>query len=254
MSIWFVLWVLLSLALLYFMGWTLLILFKQKKAWRAYAKKHKLRYISRQLLGTPEISGAMGDYTINMFPSEHISPDARGSRKLTAIEIQLSTMLPVEAGVANGGMVEVVQGFGFKEEMRPDHKDWDKSYIASADSKAVLDEYLTKERLDALLSLMKVDNSWVILVFRGETALLRFDTPDPLPLPKKIDALTKQMLKAAAALELKDGESGRLKAKKARKRQKEAAIEVDEDALDTGLSLEEDGAPDDDQGEEKPST
>ena len=67
LSIWLVLWIVLSLALLFFLGWTLTILLKQKKAWRAYAKKHKLRYRSQQMFGVPEVSGAMGDYTVNIF-------------------------------------------------------------------------------------------------------------------------------------------------------------------------------------------
>ena len=44
MNIWFVLWLLLSAALLYFTGWTFLILQKQKRAWRVFATKYKLRY------------------------------------------------------------------------------------------------------------------------------------------------------------------------------------------------------------------
>ncbi len=241
LSIWFVLWLLLSLVLIYFFGWTLFILLKQKKAWKAYAVKNNLRYSTKKVLSSPEISGALGDYTVNLFTGEHMAEDARSSRKLTAVEIQLSSTLPVEAGIANGEMISFIQKFCFKEEMRPKYKDWDNSYIASSDDKVILEKYLTKERFEALMSLMKVKNAWTLLAFRKDISLLRFDTPDPLLSVKKIDSLVNQMLKTAAILELKDGEAEHLKSKQSNKQQKEGTLDIDENEIDAGdLSLEED--------------
>jgi phosphoglucomutase len=50
-SIWFYLWLLLSGGLLFFMGWTMLILFRQKKAWKQFAARHKLRYKADAMMG-----------------------------------------------------------------------------------------------------------------------------------------------------------------------------------------------------------
>jgi hypothetical protein len=34
---------------------------------------------------------------------------------------------------------------------------------------------------------MKIRNGWVILIFRADTFLLRFDTPDPLETQQKLE-------------------------------------------------------------------
>ena len=169
MSIWFFIWLALSGALLYFLFWTLYILFRQKRAWRLYAQKMKLRYNPRQMVESPEISGLVYGYTASMFAGEHASADTRGTRKLTAIEIHLSSRAPFDAGVASGGMVNIVRVLGLKEEMRPQSSEWHESWIASASDVRALEAYLTPERLTALVSLMKMKNAWVILIFRGDT-------------------------------------------------------------------------------------
>lgn len=252
MSIWFLLWLLLSAGLIYFLGWTLYILYRQKKAWKGYAKRHKLRYRSAQMLSAPEVSGTIGDYTVSLFTGEHVSEDVRRSRRLTAIEVQLSSVMPVEGGIASGGMVDLIRQMGFKEEYRPKHPGWDKSFIASSASRPVLEAYLIPERLDVLTKLMKVKNSWVILIFREDTMLLRFDTPDALDSVQKIDRIVKKMVEAAKILELGSGEGGRLKSEQTKKREKEVSLQVDEADLEAaGLQLEDDAAVKESSEEDK---
>lgn len=240
MSIWFFIWLLLSGALIYFMGWNAFILYRQKRAWKSYAGAHKLRYRSPTLFAAPEMNGTAGDYTVSLFTGEHMSPDMRGSRKLTAIEIQLSSRFPLAGGVASGGMVDVIQGMGFKEEINPNHPEWDKAWIARAENRNVLKEYLSAERLAALVSLMKIRNAWVIFIFQDNMMLLRFDTPDPLDSAKKLNYIIKKMTETAKILELKSGESSRLKTYEATKSAKEVTLKVEEENFDGDLSLEED--------------
>jgi hypothetical protein len=240
-SIWIFLWLFLSAALLYFMGWTVYIVFRQKQVWGAYARKHKLRYKDKGFWESPEIGGSIHGYTVGVFVGEHLAEDARKTRKLTAVEVQLSSTMPIEGGVASGGLVSVLQGMTFKEEMRPEHKNWDKSYIASASDKAVLEAYLTPKRLDALTELMAIKNVWIILVFRGDIMLLRMDTPDPMDKAKNLDLALNKMIAAARVLELESGEVGFLKSEQAKKRSQHVALSVDgEDLIVTGLQLEDD--------------
>ncbi|MGB0719143.1 MAG: hypothetical protein ACPGRX_01635 [Bdellovibrionales bacterium] len=243
MSLWFILWLLMSLALLSFMGWTFVILMRQKQAWKTYAAKRKLRFKSLAFTAVPEMSGTIGDHTISFFSSEHANVNARGSRKLTAIEINLNSRMPTFGGVASGGMVPIMKELNLKQEYRPKHKAWNKSYIAAANNRAVLQAYLTDARVGALCDVMAVKNAWVILIFRDESMLLRVDTPDPLDSPAKIDALVKQMLATAEVLELKKGESEILKSEAVQSVVKSAGLEIDEAAFDApiGLELEEAG-------------
>jgi len=241
LNIWLILWGVLALSLLGFLVWTLVILMRQKRAWSLYAEKRKLRYKSTSFMDVPEIKGVLGEHGINVFESEHVTPDARSVRKLTAIEVNLNSDMPIDGGIASGGLIPIMETLNFKQEYVPKFKAWKKSYVARADSKSVLEAYLSDERLKALCELMKIKNSWIILVFKEDAMLLRIDIADPLHSPKRLDALVKKMLKAAQALELKSGESKRLKAASVKEDSKNVALELDDDVLDSsGLTLEGD--------------
>lgn len=225
-----------------FMVWTFSILMRQKKTWALYAKKKKLRYTSNALFDSPSISGVMGDHAVSLFASEHFSEDARGSRKLTAIEVNLNSVMPVGGGIASGGMIPILKTVQFKTEFLPKYKKWKKSYIACSDNKSIASEYLNDERARALCDLMKIENSWVILIFKDDAMLLRVDTPEPLHDPKELDKIIKKMVAVAEVLELKKGELKRLKSVEVKSASQGIELEVDDEELDapSALSLEDD--------------
>lgn len=210
--VWFFLWLILSALLLGFLGWTLLIFYRQKRAWRAFATRRKLRYRSDRIMASPTINGTIEGRTISFFIGEHMAVDARSSRKMSAIEVHLLSKLPFEGGIASGGMVPIVQGIRFKDEYRPENPEWSKDYIAAGSSSLALQAYMTPERIAALTALMRIKHGWVTFVFRGDMALLRFDTPDPLDSEEKLSKMAKKMIEVAGLLELKKGEEGVLKA------------------------------------------
>lgn len=253
MSFWIIVWLLISVTLLFFLGWTIFILMKQKNTWKKYAATHKLRYKPNSFFQAPDMNGLVDTHSVSLFMGEHSGADARFSRKMTAIEIPLSSAMPVSGAIASGGMVEIVRGLGHKEEHRPKYKGWDKSYVASGESGGAIGAYLTDERLKVLTDLFKVKNAWSILIFKDDVFLLRVDTPDPLFTDKALDGLLKQMVKAAQVLELKKGESGRLKEEMVKRSSDSIALQVDDDVLEnSGLSLEDDDQPE--EAAEKPST
>lgn len=202
------------------------------------------------------MDGVVDDYKMSFFSSEHVSYDVRGSRSLTAIEITLNSVFPVDGAIASGGMVPLVKALEFKSESRPKYEKWNKSYIASADNKFVLNAYLTDERLDVLTRLMKVKNAWIIFIFKNDTMLLRVDIADPLTSPEQLEKMKEMMVKAGQILELKKGESKRLKSEETRSDAKDISLEVDEEELEkvSALQLEEDHEGDDSEevAEEKP--
>lgn len=238
MTFWWILWFFLSLFLLSFLGWTLYILFSQKSVWKKFAQKHKLRYQGNALMDMPSMDGTMGGYRVNLFSSEHVLEEVRGSRKLTAIEVSLNSTMPIDGAVANGGMVNFVKALEFKTEGRPKHEKWSQSYIAVGDSKLALLKYLSDERLEALCDLMKVKNAWLIFIFRKNKMLLRIDTPNPLSDTKNLEELIQQMLKAAAVLELGKGEGAILQAEASKTEAREDAGILDGSAVSTGITLE----------------
>lgn len=241
MSFWFLLWVMISACLLGFLFWTILILMTQKKVWKNYAEKHKLRYKPNNFFDAPDMNGIIDTHSISLFSGEHSLPGERYTRKMTSMEIQLASKMPIDGGMASGGFVDIIEKLGFKEELEPQHSAWKKSYIASADNKSVFDSFLTKERLDALLSLMKVEKFWVIFIFKEDTTLLRLDVSDPLGAYGKLDKIVKALIKVAQTLELRDGEADRLKLEVKKRPKSEVSIEFKDDEIDDiGLQLEED--------------
>lgn len=252
MSLWVALWVLLAVALLGFLGWTVLLLLRQKKTWKAFAAKHKLRYQAKAFMETPEMDGTIDGYKVSFFSGEHITQDVRGSRRLMAIEINLNSVMPIEGGIASGGMVRLVRALEFKAEVRPDHKDWDEHYIAAGDDRGALAAYLTPARIEALCKLMKLKNAWAVLVFKNDVTLLRVDTPNPLASMEYLDGVTKLMLKAAALLELKDGEAKTIEAARGRNEGKDKPVTLKDQDLNepVGLELEEEPAEETPEPEE----
>jgi hypothetical protein len=242
-NIWFIVWLLLSGSLVFFAGWTVYILYMQKKSWRDFAKKNQLRFTSGRYFSSPEINGTVDGYTIGVFSSEHISQDVRGSRRLTAIEVGLQSRLPFAGSVGSGGMVGLVQRQSYSDEVRPDHKSWSTAYVARAASGQALESYLNPARIEALTSLMKMKNAWVIFIFQTKDTLLRIDTPDPLDKPEKIEKAVRKMIEVAKALELESGEKEILEktATEARRKPKTKALDAkDIEVSPPTFELEED--------------
>lgn len=230
MNIWFVLWLVLSGALLYFTAWTFLILQKQKKAWQVFAKKYKLRFTPGSMMESPTINGLIDGYTVGILVGTHASSDERRARKLSAVEVTLHGTLPAEGVLASADMVAIAQDINLKTEVKPDHPDWKDEYIATTSKKPVIDKYLTRERLDHLTGLMKIKSAAVILIFREDIMLLRFDTPDPLDTPQKLDKLVKKVIEAAKVLEPEEALPKEKRVKKQDEEPEEAQGEKDDDA------------------------
>ncbi len=253
MSIWFFLWLILTITLLSFFGWTMYILYRQKVAWQVFAKKSDFRYKSSSLLASPEMTGTIEDYSVDIFTGEHETEDARGLRRLNAVEIKLKNSVPFEGVIASGGMTRLVDELDFSHVFKPEIKGWSGDVKAADQGGGAMAAYLTDKRMKALQSLMKIKAGWVILIFRENTALLRFDTPDPLDSVKKLEQIVQQMLKVVKVLEISEGEAGGLKSKSQQPKRSRDAVELDiEDDRPVSLELEED--EDQSEAEEKPST
>lgn len=254
MTIWFILWLLLAGSLIAFLVWTLLILLRQKTGWKLYATKRDLRYKPNALMESPEMEGVIEDYTVSLFSREHISEDVRGVRKLTAIEVKLHSIMPIEGGLANGGMVDIIKEQSFKQEYVPKFDRWKKEYIAAGGNRNVLATYLNDERLEALCDLMKIKHAWVIFIFKGDAMLLRVDTPMPLDGAKKVDTLVKQMITTAKILELKKGEGETLKSAEIQSAAQNVTLDVDDKTLEDAPAFElEDHEEEGEAEEEEPS-
>lgn len=240
MSIWWVLWLGLSAALMYFFAWTFYILQRQKKNWARWAQAKSLRYVPGGLSDSPGMSGTIDGMTISYFTGEHDDPAARSSRKMTAIEINLSSRMPVDAAAASGGMVTLVRDLSFREELPVDNERWAGQRIVMTDDRVLMKQYLTDSRLEALGRLMDIKSAWVILIFRNNMALLRIDTPDPLDREETLRRYTTRMIETARLLELVPGELERLKSDLARRETAHVKLEEAEEGSGGDIRFEDD--------------
>lgn len=240
MSIWLVLWIFVSITLLGFLGWSMFTLYRQKAVWKAFSKDYKLRYKQNAFMDSPEASGEIEGYKASLFTGEHLSADLRGTRKLTAIEFTLQSVLPFECAVASGGMIPFIKDLGWKSELRPEYEHWSESYMAAGSSRNALKMYLSEPRLQALVKLMRVQGASVVLICRKEQLLLRLDTPNPLVSSEYLNKLVSLMLKAVKILELSSGEKNALQGEAQRTEFEEVGLVLDDEALEAsgGLSLE----------------
>lgn len=241
MTIWLFLWGLLSAGLVFFTIWTLVILFQQKKAWRQFAKKYKLRYRNTALMNSPQVNGIYKGYAVGVFTSEHETERGGTSRKLTAIEVEMDSRMPVEGAIGSGGMVSVVESLGYSDEFKPDYDFWSTEYVIRCQDRRVLNKYLDKDRAKALVDLMKKKNLWVIFIFKGADTVLRIDSPSPFENLERLTKTIDEMIEIAKLLELRKGESGNLTSLKVRKESTAIHVDVDDDDLAfIGLELEGD--------------
>ncbi len=241
MSLSFILWSIISGFLISFWGWTIYVVLNQKRAWKFYADKKKLRFHSNGMLETPSISGAVDGYKVSIFASEHSELDSRSQRRLTAIEIAMHTGLPFHGAIASGGMVPIVDVLDLPQEYKPPASGWDDSYIIRTRDQNLMQKYFTDERVKALIDLMQVEKAWVILLFLGDYGLLRLDTPSPIDNPKDLDKLINQLIAVARELELKDGEAKDIINDRSKLDKATAKLKIDDKLLgdDIGFELED---------------
>jgi hypothetical protein len=231
MSIWFFIWLSVSLLLLGFSAWTFYIVLQQKKAWREFSKKNKLRYRKTSFMNSPKINGLYKDFALGIFTSEHQSGDGRATRKMTAIEIEMKSRLPVSGAIGSGGMVPIIQSLDFPEEFKPDTKDWSQEYIIRCDQTKILKEYLNPQRIEALDRFMKRKNIWLIYLFKPQGTILRIDTPEPLERLNKLEKTVDELIELARLLELQKEESSKLSMLKTQKEMKTPVVEIHDDEI-----------------------
>lgn len=217
------------------------MLLMQKRAWKDFSRKYKLRYKNTAFMHSPTVNGIYKGYSLGIFSSEHELERGVNTRKMTAIEIELDSRMPFEGAIGNGGMVSIVQSLGYSDELQPAFDVWSTEYICRSQDRGAMEAYLTQERVEALVSLMKTKNVWVIFVFKGNDTLLRIDTPEAFEKEEKLTKIIDRMIDVAKLMELKEHESRELTAIHNRRNTGTPTVKINDEYLAfAGLELEED--------------
>ena len=186
--------------------WSSFILFQQKRAWDAYAKKHKLTYESRGMFSAPVVSGRMGANKLAFFTDAQKTRDVRGQRMVTVIEAEMGVGMLVPAAMATKEFRGFVADLSLPDTYEPDGAEWSKDYVLQTRNVEKLKLYLTPERLKVLHGLFSMRNSAALFFFDTHEAVLRIETPDPLRDAVHMEKITKRIVDTLDKLRPADAE------------------------------------------------
>jgi len=200
MWFWLIIWVLLSFFLLGVFGWSMVILYQQKKAWAVFGKKHGMEYQAGKMTGPPALAGKLGGYTVSLFTDAQRTNDVRGQRFVTVMEIEMGAGMPTAGAVATKEYAAFISTLDLNETWSPDDKDWPVSHVIKTRNAGRLAAYLTPERLKILKALFAKKNSISLLFFDENQSVLRVETSDPLRNPAHMEKITSQLIGLADKL------------------------------------------------------
>lgn len=235
-------WVLLSAFVVGAFLWSLEVLFAQKRSWKAFAAKYKLNYEQAKLLSSPVVSGIYNELRINVYSEEQPSPDSRGVRFRSVVEVMGPGSMPMSGVVASGdSLISLASELDLPEQCVPAAGLWSSAFLAKTDDKGAMMDFLNDARVESLHRLMKNDKSSFMLIFDREDILLRYETGDPLHDPRRLDRLVRLMVNILGSLDYvreakpagqKKTTKGGTKAKKSSAKKSSAARKKTEDGKD----------------------
>jgi hypothetical protein len=193
-----------AVAIVGFFVWSLVILFRQRRVWRAFAAARGLAYaLPSRLMECPTVSGTLGGVPFALFGSAHVRPGGRGTAtKRTTIEVSVQGHMPSAGVLATGDMTTLAAApdlnVGGVVPVRLEG--FDGPFVARARDGEAFAAYFTPERLAPFVRLAQARGAWVIFLMQEGEALLRLDTPDPLDDRVRLEAAARSMVGAARAL------------------------------------------------------
>jgi hypothetical protein len=232
LSIWFFLWLVLAVILLGSTAWSAVILFQQKKAWKAYAEKKGLNFTPGTTFGPCEIEGIIDGYTLSFFTAVQQKTDARKNRQVTVFQVDCNK--PFVDGLACGTKemnvflqsLEALTAHDVKSEK------WNKSHLIRSRNKKAVDAFLTDERAAILSSILSMPNADIIILLNDEIGTFRFETSNPLTELEKIELLINKLIKHISKLVPSDEEARKFEAM-AKEKEVDAPREKPEDEKKT---------------------
>ena len=195
MSIWWFLWFILSAILLGATVWSLVILFRQKKAWAAYAKRKSLAFTKGDFSAPCEMEGSTEGFHVSFFTGTQQKEDSRKNRKLTVMQLTLPKPFINALGA---GTAEMLPFLNSLTEISPHPLETDKwnskeNHLFSKNKHAV-DKFLTEERIKILNNILSVKNSDNLVLLEEEQGVFRFETSNPMVEVETIDKLVSKLM------------------------------------------------------------
>jgi hypothetical protein len=169
-------------------AWSLVILLRQKNAWRAFATKNNLEIGQSKYLSSPLINGLYKGNPFILYSEEQQTGDIKGKRYRTIIQFLLPPMACYGI-VASPEATSFAATLNMKEGISLPAETFNPASVVFCNDKEKLLPYFTADRVKALNALMNIPNFAIVFIFDEKEAFLRFETADPLDNAERLDKL-----------------------------------------------------------------
>jgi hypothetical protein len=194
-SIWWLLWFVLSAVLLGATVWSLIILFRQKKAWEAYAKRKNLTFNKGNFSGSCEMEGTIDGFHVSFFSATQQKEDSRKNRQLTVMQLTLPKPFINAIGAGTAEMLPFLNSLTEVSPHPLESDKWDsKNNHLFTKNKQAVEQFLTPERLTILNNILKMKNSDNLILLEEEQGVFRFETSNPMTELETIDKLVAKLM------------------------------------------------------------
>lgn len=202
--IWFMLWLLLSAFVLGAFFWSIRILMTQKRAWKAFATKLGLQYSNGgRLLASPDVTGTVDGLRLNMFTERRASNDARGERFVTAIELVMSSAMPMSGAICTASMADMIGALRLDDVAVPEGiAEWDAGWRVRSDNVDLMQRFLTPLRCDILRKIFRMKVLAALYIFDQRECVLRIETTDPLNNVDKMEKIIRGFIPMVKSMAL----------------------------------------------------
>ena len=208
---WIFLWIVVSCFILGTFFWSVRVLFQQKAAWKAFAQKMGLSYITQKgWLVSPSVSGSIGKYGFSLISEPQGTNDQRGVRYNTVIEFGLHQGLPSVGAIGTQKMNVILDQLIAKQGVSVSDSDWDVTWFIRATRPNVVQAYLTPARIEVLKKIFRLKTLGALFLFNESEGILRIETADPMVDAERLEKIVRGILAQLPVLLVGDEERAAL--------------------------------------------
>lgn len=228
LSLWLLLWFVLSFILLGATFWSTIILVQQKKAWGEYAKKKGLTFARGTFFAPCTMEGIVDGYNVSFFSATQQNVDARKNRELTVMQVNASD--PFVDGIACGTpeMLPFLQSLDTTMPHELKTGKWNKENQLRSRNKKAVDAYLTEDRIKIINGILSMPNADVVILLDNNEGIFRFETSNPLTDANQIDATVNKLIARIKKLTPSEEERKKLTAMEASEEKAEPVVKEHE--------------------------
>lgn len=188
-------WLALSVFIFGVFFWTTKALILQKATWKAFAARHKLKYIPNKFLQSAVLAGQIDGNDFSLASEERDTMDMRGRKFVTVIQFTLPARMPVAGVVGSGDYRDFVRSLAAKDDIPMAYEGWAEGQVLGrTDDLEKLSGYFTPERMKVIDTLVKQKNVSMLFLFDDRSTFLRLETIDPMLKPGQLDKLIEKLL------------------------------------------------------------